>query len=112
MSVEVIPVRRGGPETARYFNLPPAYLNVGPYLSEAAPDVRFIKAVAEYSFYPTWFLPGLVMIVGSGGVYMRPHEQFLVAFDAKHEFLAAYGTVHHVMDIGSFGKLLRENPCP
>ena len=97
--------------TAVYHQLPSPYKLAGPKIDFTAPDPRLIVGVARHAGYPIGeTYPGLVLIVGTGGSAINPHERFMVGFDDDSRFQFASGALIYCGSLGEFCFYLRNNP--
>jgi hypothetical protein len=76
-----------------------------------APEPRYLINVARSAGYPVGErYPGLIMMIGTGGTAMKPHERFMVGFDGDNRFSFASSGLIYCANLYELAYFLRENP--
>jgi hypothetical protein len=97
--------------TAAFHQLPAPYKLAGPMVDLTAPDPRFLIAVARRAGYPIGeTYPGLVLMIGTGGSMIHPHERFMVGFNGDNTYAFASSGSVYCGTLHELTYFLRENP--
>lgn len=97
--------------TATYHQLPPPYKLAGPMVDLKAPEPAYLVWVARKTGYPVGeTYPGLVLMIGTGGSMIHPHERFYVGFNGDMTYAFASSGMIYCATLQELTYYLRENP--